>query len=364
MFNPSRLTLARKRRGRSKKDLAESAGLTRRTISKYESGEAEPSAKSIQRLAKELRYPVGFFSGPTIETPSLRSVSFRALSAMRASQRDSCIGQAGVAECLLDWIVERYTLPATDIPDVERYTNPESVADAVRMSWGLGERPIKNMVHLLEAHGVHVFSLSEEGREVDAFSYWRSSSPIVFLNTLKSAERGRMDAAHELGHLVMHRHGGPRGREAEREADAFASALLMPRGSVLASKPRAADIRALVKMKRKWNVSAAALNYRLHAVGLITDHRYRSNCIEMAKRGFNQAEPNGIERETSQVLHKVFRDLRRDGVAVSDVAAELCITTEELTGLVFGLERELRHLPGGGEPGDRRPTPHPLKRVK
>ncbi|MEU8739183.1 ImmA/IrrE family metallo-endopeptidase [Streptomyces halstedii] len=40
--------------------------------------------------------------------------------------------------------------------------------------------------------------------EVDAFAVWREGVPFVFLNTQKSAERGRFDAAHEFGHLVMH----------------------------------------------------------------------------------------------------------------------------------------------------------------
>jgi hypothetical protein len=57
-----------------------------------------------------------------------------------------------------------------------------------------------------------VFSLALDAAEVDAFSMWRQSTPYVFLNTKKSAEHGRFDAAHELGHLVLHRHGSPRVR--------------------------------------------------------------------------------------------------------------------------------------------------------
>lgn len=46
--------------------------------------------------------------------------------------------------------------------------------------------------------------------EIDAFSLWRDDRPYIFLNTSKSAERSRFDAAHELGHLVLHRQGTPR----------------------------------------------------------------------------------------------------------------------------------------------------------
>jgi len=41
---------------------------------------------------------------------------------------------------------------------------------------------------------------------------------------MKIAERSRFDAAHELGHLILHRHTGSAHPRAESEADAFASA--------------------------------------------------------------------------------------------------------------------------------------------
>ena len=86
--------------------------------------------------------------------------------------------------------------------------------------------------------------------EVDAFSMWRQETPFVFLNTQKSAERTRFDAAHELGHLVLHRHGSPQGQDAEREANAFASAFLMPRASVLANAPRMATLDHLIPAEK------------------------------------------------------------------------------------------------------------------
>lgn len=82
-----------------------------------------------------------------------------------------------------------------------------------------------------------MFSLVEETRSVDAFSVWRSNKPYIFLNTVKTAEHSRFDAAHELGHLVLHKHGGPGGRAAEDEANRFASSFLMPSADVRARIP-------------------------------------------------------------------------------------------------------------------------------
>ncbi|WP_261371520.1 ImmA/IrrE family metallo-endopeptidase [Yersinia frederiksenii] len=60
------------------------------------------------------------------------------------------------------------------------------------------------MVHLIEPKGVKVFSLAENCVEVDAFSFWTNGKLFVLLNTMKTPERSRFDAAHELRHLVLH----------------------------------------------------------------------------------------------------------------------------------------------------------------
>lgn len=98
-----------------------------------------------------------------------------------------------------------------------------------------------NVVHQPEAHVVRVFSLSRDCPEVDAFSFWDRGVPFVLLSTEKTAERGRFDAAHELGHSVLHgEEQMPHGPQAEAEAHRFAAAFLMPRADVLAhAGPRA-----------------------------------------------------------------------------------------------------------------------------
>lgn len=337
MFNPSRLTFARQRRGVSKTKLAGQVGLTAKSIGLYESGDQVPSDATLKGLAEALEFPVTFFSdGSRLESVTPEGASFRSLSNMTASQRDSALNAGSLAIALSDWIDERFTLPQVNLRQLHQMS-PEAAADSLRAAWGLGERPIKNMVHLLEAQGVRVFSLAQECLSVDAFSLWRDDVPYVFLNTVKSAERSRFDAAHELGHLVMHRHGGAKGRLAEQEADQFASAFLMPAGSVVAVAPRLPSLRQLVQLKRSWNVSLAALVYRLKALDLITEWHYRTLCIQLGELGYRKNEPNAIERESSQVLAKIFSVLAAEGTSRQKVAQSLHLQVKDLDALIFGL---------------------------
>lgn len=350
-LNPARLDLARKRRGLTKGALARAAGISPRILTAYEDGEKEPTPLTAARLADALNFPIEFFSGPDLDEPPVYGSSFRALSSLTASKRDQALGSGALALALADWIHERFELPEPDVPQLQG-VDAETAAEAVRAAWGLGERPIRNMIHLLESHGVRVFSLVEECLEVDAFSFWRARVPYVFLNTMKSAEHSRMDAAHELGHLVMHwGHDHPRGRDIEQEAKRFGSAFLMPRGSILADAPRGGRLDQLTKAKRRWDVAVAALVYRMHVLGLLSEWRYRSLFIEISQKGYRRTEPNGISRETSQVLAKVFKSLRDQGVSKAEVARELRIRVEELNKIVFGLV--LTPLEGKVQPGSR-----------
>jgi Zn-dependent peptidase ImmA (M78 family) len=193
------------------------------------------------------------------------------------------------------------------------------------------------MVHLLEANGVRVFSLATDCANVDAYSLRYRGQPFVILNTLKSGERGRFDAAHELGHLVLHADDRlAHGPEAEEQANRFASAFLMPRAGMLAQNLYDATPDRILHAKQRWKVSAIALTYRAHDMGLLSEWKYKATCKRLAQLGYRRNEPNGIARETSQLLGKVFSSLRQ-GVSKIYLADELCLTSDELNLHVFGL---------------------------
>lgn len=312
-------------------------GVSDRAITAYEAGQMTPQADTLAALATALEFPATFFQGPELEEIPTEAASFRSMARMTASQRHTAHAAGTLALALHDWISERFKLPEVTVPRIGPGIDPETAAEVVRAEWGLGERPAPNLIHLLESHGVRVFSLTQESREVDAFSLWRDQ-PFVFLNTQKSAEHSRFDAAHELGHLVMHSHHElPQGKEIEREANQFASAFLMPAAGLLASTPRTPNIGDLIRAKKPWKVSVSALAYRLHSLGYLSDWHYRQLAVEISRRGYRTSEPRPIQRETSQILNKVFAALRREGTTKADIARALDIYPADLDRLIFNL---------------------------
>lgn len=344
-FNPKRLSIARKRRLLNQKGFAERANVAAHTISRCEKGLTVPTDDNVRAFALALAFPIDFFYGPDLDEPHQDAVSFRSQSAMSAATREAALSAGAIGFMVSDWVEERFDLPTSRVPDLHLY-GPEEAATALRQEWALGEKPITNLVHLLESKGVRVLSLAENSKHVNAFSVWRNGKPYVFLNTMKSAESSRYDAAHELGHLVMHQDGRMTGREAEDQANRFASAFLMPRADVLAVLPRVHYLDQIIGAKKRWKVSVAALNYRLHKLGITTDWKYRDLCIQISINRYNVIEPQEIERERSVVWQKVMKSLWAEKTTQKDIAAALHLPQSEVDTLIFGV----LHTGGGQKP--------------
>lgn len=339
MQNPERVELVRLRLGLTKIGFANALGVDRKTIQRFEAGTHELSSKCIETLVELSGYPKEFFAKDKFDYPDPMAVSFRSLRSLTATLRNAALAAGALAFELDDWIEARFELPEHSLPRLNNPT-PADAALALRACWGIGERPIGNMINMMESHGVRVFSLSEETRQLDAYSFWRNDRPYVFLNMMKTPEHTRFDAAHELGHLALHQHGGPSHRSAEDEANAFASAFLMPPADLRARLPVVRGLRDLLDGKKRWRVSTAALAYTLHKQGVISDWHYRGYCIELNKFGRTN-EPFGIEPETSQVWQKILTDLWRRGITISHIAQDLKIPERELSNLLFGIAAPL-----------------------
>lgn len=365
MFNPNRLSLARKRRRLTGKGLAELSGLTAVTISRLEKGLHDPEPETLERLASALDYPVAFFEGDDVDEIPTEAISFRSLKAMSAKERAAAVAAGELGLLVSDWVEEHFDLPEADLPDFSRESDPEAAAMAAREYWGLGQRPIASMIRLVESKGVRVFSLTERApngkSNVDAYSFWRDDRPFIFLNNFKTPEHSVYDCAHEIAHLILHRHQGPKhARNTEHEADVFASAFLMPRRDVRARLPRRMTTDAIINAKARWRVSAMALAYRLRDIGVLSDWQYRSTCIELSKRGYRSGEPVGIERDHSVIWQKVLANLWAERTTKAEIAQNLNIPLDELESLIFGIAT----YPGREQVDFDQPKPAQLRIIK
>ncbi|XYD06890.1 helix-turn-helix transcriptional regulator [Methylobacterium sp. NMS12] len=118
MFNYRRLVLGRKRRKMTARALAAAIGVTPITVSRWENGNNEPEDTTIDAIAKELRFPRGFFYAGDFDDLPEKAASFRSMSAMTARERDAALAAGSLAYLFNDWISERFNLPAADVPNL------------------------------------------------------------------------------------------------------------------------------------------------------------------------------------------------------------------------------------------------------
>ncbi|PYF12978.1 Zn-dependent peptidase ImmA (M78 family) [Rhodobacter viridis] len=329
-FFPSSLEIARLRRKLTSAELSKRSGVSTRELRRIFAGEVEPSPESVEAIARALDYPVGFFYSGDLAMPA--AATFRALGSMTKMEAGAGKASAALGARLSDWLEREFDVPEPSVPDLTG-TEPEQAAQMLREMWGLGERPIGNLVRLLEAKGVRVFSLSEETLRLDAFATWLGARPFVFLNGVKSAERSRFDAAHELGHLCLHRD-DQQGKQVEDEANRFAAAFLLPQGDVIARRVFP-TLPNLIASKSRWGVALSALVHRYQDLGLLNADRAKWLYIEMSRKGYLKNEPRPMARETSAIWTQVLQSLwteRRNVRALSD---SLALPADEVESLIF-----------------------------
>lgn len=337
-FDPQALTLARKFRGLRKNELAGVVGVTPAALSQYELNQARPSPPVLGKLALALGVPVRFFllGHPIPATPS--AAHFRSLRATTNLEREQALAFGELAWRLVTGIERHVAIPECRIPQLSLPVEPKATdiaaaARQTRVAMGLDGGPVAHVIRLLEAHGAVVMVLPPMSRRVDAFSHWYAARPVVFLNPLKNDKaRSRFDAAHELGHLVMHHDAEPGNRIVENQAQDFAAEFITPRDEIADELPRRLDWDCLHQVKRRWGVSLKALVYRARKLGVIGESAYRNGMIALAKWG--DPEPGDLgPRESPIMLSKAMRILSEAGISESALADE--------TGLAAGIVQEI-----------------------
>ncbi|MEX1009026.1 MAG: XRE family transcriptional regulator [Acidimicrobiia bacterium] len=353
IFDRRRLTQAREHKGLTKHDLAVKVGVSPAVIGQYEAGATNPSGDVLGRLALALGFSVDFFARGGDKSVSLTDAHFRSLRSTTRAQRRQAITQAIFAAEIAAALEEHIRLPALDLPHYELPPGAhglaaiEALADQARVDLELGTGPIPHMVRLLESRGVVAVRLRAETERVSAFSCPFRPRPVVVLSTNRDDKaRSRMDAAHELAHLLLHHEVDPGSQSMERQANAFAAAFLMPPDAIRPYLPVRLHWQRLVEAKQTWGVSLAALLYRSRTLGVISEAAYRRAIVSLGRHTWEdgttwrrrEPAPLGVPEEPA-LLHRAAELATTRGFTLEGLAerVRLPLTLVQET---IGLEDE------------------------
>ncbi len=340
-FQPKRLQQARYLRKKSLADLGVDVDITRQSLSQFERGERSPLPENVFKLAEALSVPVEFFLRPIgpVESSPRTLVHYRALrktrDLIREQQRASAI--LDLCAATIDTLQEHVEYQPARVPEIDHGVDVlklhdediEDVASATRRALGLGDGPLSDVALLVENLSIPVVQTSlPEG--MDGMSAWYGDKPFIVVSSEASYSRGRLNVAHEFGHLVLHHYvtEDPELDEetfklVEHQAWRFAGALLLPASSFM-SELYKVSLDALVLLKQKWGVSIAGMIRRLQDLCVIDSAQAKSLHIELRRRQWHRTEPlDDRERERGRLINRTATFLAENSsISIPDLAAE------------------------------------------
>ena len=355
IVNPEMVRLAREARGMTQTTLAKAAGLNQATISKIEAKVLDVSPAVLTAIAKALAMPEGFFYQTDPVYGAATSEFFhRKRQSVPIGVLTRVHAQINILRMQIAALLRAIELPPCRIPVLEIGDfkgSAREVARAVRLTLGVANGPVPSVVKVIEDAGALVIPCDFGAYEIDAVSRWVPGlPPLFFVNRAAPVDRFRMNLAHELGHMVMHRV-----PEADMEAQAtqFAAEFLMPSAEI---KPHLFNVTLarLAQLKPYWRTSMGALLKQAGDLKCISEGAARYLWIQMAQRGYKKREPAELDLapEFPSLLTEIVAFYRNElGYSVEDLGRALNSTVNDLM-VLYGLQLS--------KPESR----HQLRRVK
>ncbi|MBY0308392.1 MAG: XRE family transcriptional regulator [Phycisphaerales bacterium] len=332
-----RLRSARIAAGLSTRVLAERLAprlkLSHATLANYERSATSPSLEVVALIAAELDRPLEWF----LHTGKmLRNVRYR--------HRKSLVTQTAqvqfefAAQTWLDaylYVEGKAREPLSKVAkkrveDIEGKT-PEQRAKSTRRLCELSEEePVISVPRVMERFGVRVIEVDTQ-EAIDGLAGLFGDEPVVALARGLDGDRGRINAAHELGHVVAGDvHDEVESPEAHVNAFEFASHLLMPT-TVLKRAIERKSMVHLVEVKKQYGISLAAMVFRAQKLGYLSDAEAKAIWIEFAKRGWKQREPGRVAPDRALRFEILFeRAIALGQVTVEEVSVRSGVSVTDL----------------------------------
>jgi len=304
-FNGDRLKIARIYRNMTISDLEKKISVTKQAISQYEKGIISPKSEVLFQLVYVLRFPLAFFNEVDNRTTKIENTFFRSLSSAKTLDLNTQEVKAEIIVRLYNFLNGYVNFPKLELPAID-YKNVIDIEDAtltLRGFWGLNNDPIENIVGLLEKNGIIVSSLATDSTKISAFTQVHKINDhhqfcVVLGNDKKSMVRRNFDAAHELGHIILHSKlinikelSKEEFKKMEVEANQFAASFLLPKNGFFADLVDPTNLEAYLKLKKKWKVSVSAMVMRAKQLGRVNSLQYQNLMKLVSYKKWVKVEP-------------------------------------------------------------------------
>jgi Zn-dependent peptidase ImmA (M78 family)/DNA-binding XRE family transcriptional regulator len=293
--------------------LAAMVGVSPATVSKWRAGSQAPEREALERLAGVVNVTPEWFTRAPAEKISLPL--FRSNASAHGAARAMLEARLEWAQDIAAALMEFVDYPDLNLPK-RSFLNPEEITSEdieqaacdCRDLWRLGRVAVQDLALAVEGAGIIVIREETGIAQIEGLSAWSEvlGRPLILLSADKdNGYRSRFDLAHELGHLVLHRHiqrttDRERHNLMEKQAHQFAGALLLPAETFASDVRMPVTLDDMLLLKRRWGVSVAAITMRLHALGLLDDEGKLALFKRRSARWGGKSEPGDGDRKPEQ----------------------------------------------------------------
>ncbi len=351
-MEPKLIELARVGAGLTQGQLAKALGKSQPFVSQVERGEKDLPADLLADWCRLCDVSESFLSiGKLPLDDSVSAMVHRRMKTLPAKPHHLANAQVKMRVLEIDSLFAEIDLiPSLEIPFVPTGTGPADAAAHLRRAWRVPSGPLPNLVDMVESAGIPVVLMDSFHTKQSATSHQgRWCDWVICLNGSHPGSRRRFTLAHELGHIVL-RHESSIGADEEererleREADAFASELLMPQADAR-RELRSVTFKRLVLLKQRWLVSVAFLIRRALDAGTISARQRRGLEIDLSTQpGGRRREPAEFPPEQPSLARRMIEALEGEGMAIAEIAELAGMTEPRLRSVYLQQPERLRVL--------------------
>lgn len=335
-----RIRNSRVHKGLSMQEVADTIGVSKQMINKYEQGKSMPTSDKLIALSKLFQQKIDyFFRKPEV---TIGEISFRKKSKFGAKKVNALKEEIRIQ-------IENY-LFIENICDVSNaYENPlqqnsivneqqvKESAKQLRNHWNIGQDAIHNIIDLLEDNHIKVIEVDDETGSFDGLATIIDGKyHIIVIAKAMPIERKRFTLLHELGHLLLPI-GSFEEKQQEKFCNVFASEMLLSESNVInefgKSRSRISS-EELKNIQEKYGISISAIVYKLGETRIMSQERVkkfyqRLNSEPNLKQDVELTRYEGLEH-SNRYENLVYRAVSEELISMSKASSLLQISLDKL----------------------------------
>jgi Zn-dependent peptidase ImmA (M78 family) len=309
-----RLREARRETGLSSRSvsakLPKRLAISHSTLASYENGSSVPPVDVLAALADVYGRTINWFleNRDSLDGFRYRNIKSR-VPITEQRHFEAMANKWADAYMKLDKYLETQTSPRRKAFNEVGAQSPEQLADSVRKKiLGLDDdQPIQNVVRVLEMFSAWALEL-RASFGLDGAAARFGADAIVVLNPDVSNDRIRMNAAHELAHVLYFESKQSLGwtdSAIEKKAYDFATSLLLPTTQLHDAFAEKSFLK-LIQYKERFGISLAAMIHMAERSEIINTSVSRWLWKEMTQRGWKLDEPGYVWKDRAITFETIL----------------------------------------------------------